>query len=124
MGEAESAILKIMKLAEWMFEKADLEDISRADDERGMQVSAGDLRRIARRLNNSLLFRCRDDVISAVRGADGQGVLGWQKLYRKFNPRTMGRALALMAVATSPDKVKDITQVDSAVRASRFPAVC
>ena len=37
---------------------------------------------------------------------DCRGFVAWQKLYQKFNPKTVARAIRLLAEACSPDKSK------------------
>ena len=51
-----------------------------------------------------------------IRGVeDCKGFMAWQKLHKKYNPRTVARAIRLMAEVASPPAVKDMKDVDSAL---------
>ena len=44
-----------------------------------------------------------------------RGIEAWEKLHRKYNPRTMARGVRLLAEAVGPSKVKELREVGSAV---------
>ena len=46
---------------------------------------------------------------------DCRGFVAWQKLYQKFNPKTVARAIRSLAEACSPAKVKELVDVDPAI---------
>ena len=46
---------------------------------------------------------------------DCRGFVAWQKLYQKFNPKTVARAIRLLAEACSPAKVRELVDVDPAI---------
>jgi hypothetical protein len=59
---------------------------------------------------------CLGEALSVIRVVDDcRGFLAWQKLYRKYNPRTMARAIRLMGEVTSPPKVRDLSEVEGAL---------
>ena len=41
---------------------------------------------------------------------DMRGLTAWQRLFKKYNPRTMARAIRLVAAVTHPPKVKELKQ--------------
>ncbi len=50
---------------------------------------------------------CTGEAMSVIRAVDDcKGFLAWQKLHKKCNPRTMARAIRLMAEVASPPKVQ------------------
>ena len=46
-----------------------------------------------------------------------EGFLAWQKLHRKYNSKTMARAIRLMTDVTGPKQVKEIREVEAAITA-------
>ena len=40
--------------------------------------------------------------------SEGRGLEAWQKLHRKYNPKTMARGVRLMAEVSHPGQAKDI----------------
>ena len=46
---------------------------------------------------------------------DCPGFVAWQKLYQKVNPKTVARAIRLLAEACSPAKVRELVDVDLAI---------
>ncbi len=53
------------------------------------------------------------NIVRAVDGMDGS--LAWQRLIKRYNPRTLARALAAMEQAVSPVKVTEIAKLEAAV---------
>jgi hypothetical protein len=72
--------------------------------------------RMSAELYDVLCQQCSGDAMSVVRSVDGcGGFVAWYKLHRKYNPRTMARAIRLMGEVTSPPPVRDIRDVDAAL---------
>ena len=46
---------------------------------------------------------------------DMRGLTAWQRLFKKYNPRTMARAIRLVAAVTHPPKVKELKHVEAAL---------
>jgi hypothetical protein len=59
---------------------------------------------------------CSGDALMIVRSVtDCEGYRAWQRLHRKFNPRTMARGLRLLSEAISPAVAKDLAGVEQAI---------
>ena len=46
---------------------------------------------------------------------DMEGVKAWQRLFKKYNPRTMARGLRLLTETVNPSKVKDLTEIEAGI---------
>ena len=56
--------------------------------------------------------------LSVIKGVTSfEGFLAWQKLHRKYNPKTVARAVRLMTDVTGPKQVKEIREVEAAITA-------
>ena len=61
---------------------------------------------------------CTGEALSVIKGVTSfEGFLSWQKLHRKYNPKTMARAIRLMTDVTGPKQVKEIREVEAAIKA-------
>ena len=59
---------------------------------------------------------CTGEALMIVRSVDDmQGIRAWQKLFKKYNPRTMARGLRVLVEAVNPPKAKGLHDVESAV---------
>lgn len=67
-------------------------------------------------LYDILCQHCKGEALGVVRATkDMRGFEAWQKLHRKYNPRTMARGVRLLAEAVGPNKVKELRDVETAV---------
>ena len=59
---------------------------------------------------------CTGEALMVVRSAsDMEGITAWQKLFKKYNPRTMARGLRMLSEVVNPPKAKDLSDVEMAV---------
>jgi len=59
---------------------------------------------------------CTGEALSIIKATeDMQGVLAWQKLHKKYNPKTMARGVRMMAEAINPPKVKELGDLETAI---------
>ena len=67
-------------------------------------------------LYNILSQYCTGEALNVIKGITTfEGFHAWQKLYRKYNPKTMARAIRLMTDVTGPKPVKEIREVEAAI---------
>ena len=61
---------------------------------------------------------CTGEALGVIKGVTSfEGFLAWQKLHRKYNPKTMARAIRLITDVTGPKQVKKIREVATAITA-------
>ena len=73
-----------------------------------------DLHAYSAELYDILCQACTGEALSLVRSVDDMlGLTAWNKLYRKYNPRTMARAIRLVGAATNPPKIKDLKDAET-----------
>jgi hypothetical protein len=73
-----------------------------------------DVDKISGELYDILCQACTGDAMSLVRAVeDCQGFKAWHKLYLKYNPRTMARAIRLMGEVSSPKPIKELWDIDT-----------
>ena len=71
---------------------------------------------VSAELYDLLCQACTEDALSCIRAVeDMRGLTAWQRLYKKYNPRTMARAIRLVAAVTHPPKVKELKHVEAAL---------
>ena len=64
---------------------------------------------VSAELYDLLCQACTGDALSCIRAVeDMRGLTAWQRLYKKYNPRTMARAIRLVAAVTHPPKVGQV----------------
>ena len=57
---------------------------------------------------------CQGEELSVVRTVeDMRGLEAWAKLYKKFNPRTLARAIRLVGAVTNPPKIKRLRDAET-----------
>ena len=102
-------VLELMQEAEKMTGEAKDENLEcEMDDEEAEKMSG--------ELYNILSQYCTGEALTIVRGVNTfEGFLAWQKLYRKFSPKTMARAIRLMSEVASPRTIKDLKDVEEAI---------
>ena len=78
---------------------------------------AEDVARLSAELYDVLCQAVSGEAMSVVRSVeDCKGFVAWYQLYRKFNPKTAARAIRLMAEVCSPVRIKELCEIDSALR--------
>jgi hypothetical protein len=78
----------------------------------------GDVGRVSGELYDILCTVLKGEALSLIRTIDEcQGFRAWHKLYIKYNPKTMARAIKLMSEVASPGHVKKIGDVEGALQA-------
>ena len=56
---------------------------------------------------------CTSEALSVIKAVeDCEGISAWQKLFRKYNPKTMARGIRLLCEVTSPPKVKELKDIE------------
>ena len=59
---------------------------------------------------------CIGDALRFVRSVDDmRGIEAWQKLFKKYNPRTMARGLRLLMQTVNPLRANELSEVDGVV---------
>ena len=77
-----------------------------------------DVDKISGELYDILSQYCTGEALSVIKGVTSfESFLAWQKLHRKYNPKTMARAIRLMTDVTGPKQVKEIREVEAAITA-------
>ena len=73
-----------------------------------------DLHAYSAELYDILCQACTGEALSLVRAVEDMlGITAWNKLFRKYKPRTMARAIRLVGAVTNPPKIKDLKDVES-----------
>jgi hypothetical protein len=75
-----------------------------------------DVEKISAEVYNILSQYCTGEALTLVKAVTTfEGFLAWQKLFRKYNPKTMARAIRLMSEVASPKQVKEMKDIDEAI---------
>ena len=83
----------------------------------GDRLDSDEVAALSAELFDLLCQTCSGEAMTVVRGVEGCfGFVAWQRLCKKFNPKTMARAIRLMAEVCSPTRVKELHEVDDAIR--------
>lgn len=81
-------------------------------------VSVDHVAKLSAELYDVLCQNVTGDAMTVLRSVeDCKGFVAWQRLYHKYNPRTVARAIRLLAEVASPGKVKELADIDNAMRA-------
>ena len=57
---------------------------------------------------------CRGEALTVIRNVEEcRGGRAWQKLYKKYNPKTVARMIKLLGEVTAPGKISDVREVES-----------
>ena len=74
-------------------------------------------------LYDALCQFCTGEALSVIKSVDDmQGMRAWQKLFKKYNPKTMARGVRLLGEVTSPPKVKELRDIE--VDVNRWEEKC
>ena len=83
-----------------------------------LEVDCDDAPEISGEIYSILCQYVSGEAMTILRGTpDCQGLLAWQRLHKKYNPKTMARAIRLMSEVTNPGPIKHIKDVESALTA-------
>ena len=75
-----------------------------------------DVDKISAEMYNILSPYCNVEALTMVKSVTTfEGVLAWQKIFKKYNPKTVERAIRLMTEVTSPKAVQEIRDIDDAI---------
>ena len=97
----------------WMVQKSDTENV-----EKDLDVDAGSyfpfqVQPLSRELYDILVNTTKGDALRVVRGTDGRdGFLAWEKLNKRYNPKSMVRGLRLWMQVLSPKQVQDFSGLE------------
>ena len=59
---------------------------------------------------------CKDEALTVLRNVeDCQGARAWQRLFKKYNPKTVARMIRLLGEVTAPPEITEYKGVESAV---------
>ena len=77
---------------------------------------AQDMEQRSAELYDILCQFCSGEALLVVRSVgEMEGIKAWQKLFKKYNPRTMARGLRMLSEAVNPPRVKNLSDVETAV---------
>ena len=75
-----------------------------------------DVDKISAEMHNILSQYCIGEALTMVKSVmTFEGFLAWQKIFKKYNPKTMARTISLMKEVASPKAVKEIRDIDDAI---------
>ena len=105
-------VLTIMEEAEKMTSDATDDDIGEGDDSRTEE----EIGNMSGELYNILGQYCTGEALTIVRGVQSfEGFLVWQKVFKKFSPKTMARSIRLMSEVTGPKMIRELKDVDDGI---------
>jgi hypothetical protein len=59
---------------------------------------------------------CEGDAMSILKNVmDCSGARAWQRLWRKYNPKTMARRIVMLTEVTGPARIADVKEVEKAI---------
>ena len=89
---------------------------SREDEIDEEQHMSRDFQQRSAELYDILCERCDGEALMIIRQVnDMEGVRAWQKLFNRYNPRTMARGLRLLSEAVNPPRAKSLADVETLV---------
>jgi hypothetical protein len=104
-------VLTIMEEAEKMASEATDENIGEDALEPRDEIG-----KMSGELYNILGQYCTGEALTIVRGVQSfEGFLVWQKIFKKFSPKTMARSIRLISEVTGPKMIKELKDVDGAI---------
>ena len=96
-------------LAQVEVEPAEVQEDQMTDEFEGLKTES-----ISAEIYDLLCQSCSGEALACFRAVDDmRGLTAWQRLYRKFNPKTMARAIRLVGAVTRPPKIKEIMGVEA-----------
>ena len=89
---------------------------SREDDIDEEEKMSREFQQRSAELYDILCERCDGEALMIVRQVnDMEGVRAWQKLFQRYNPRTMARGLRMLSEAVNPPRAKNLADVETLV---------
>ena len=79
------------------------------------EISIAEEMGLSAELYQVLCLKCHGEPLTIVRGADGNGFIAWKKLFNRYNPRTVARAMMDMVKVLTPGKVTDIKLLEAKI---------
>ena len=77
---------------------------------------AFDVPKLGRELHNILTRKCQGEAGAIVRGVDTRdGFLAWRRLFNRYNPKTLARAMMHMVKVVTPQKVTDVKVLEQSI---------
>ena len=82
----------------------DLDEIDLTDEEDGLSGELYDV----------MCQVCKGEALTVIRNVpECHGARAWQKLFKKYNPKTVARMIKLLGEVTAPGRVTDVRVVES-----------
>ena len=89
---------------------------SREEEINEAENTSREFRQRSAELYDILCERCDGEALMIVRQVgDMEGIKAWQKLFHRYNPRTMARGLRMLSEVVNPQKAKSLTEVETLV---------
>ena len=89
---------------------------SREEEIEEAENTSREFRQRSAELYDILCERCDGEALMIVRQVgDMEGIKAWQKLFHRYNPRTMARGLRMLSEVVNPQKAKSLTEVETLV---------
>ena len=89
---------------------------SKEDEIDENQHMSRDFQQRSAELYDILCERCDGEALMIIRQVnDMEGVRAWQRLFQRYNPRTMARGLRMLSEAVNPPKAKNLAEVETLV---------
>lgn len=83
------------------------------EDDIDLEFDSVDVHGYSAELYDIMCQACQGEALSIIRTVDDmKGLEAWAKLYKKFNPRTLARAIRLVGAVTNPPKVKELKDAE------------
>ena len=90
-------------------DKDEYEETNRREDQQA----------VSRALYDMLCQLCTGEALGVIKPvSDMEEIRAWQKIYQKYNPKTMAREIRLLCEVTNPPKTKSPKDIDVNVHAS------
>ena len=81
-----------------------------------MEDLDGEQDKMSAELYDILCQACTGEALSVVRSVDDcEGIRAWQRLHNRYNPKTVARMIQMLGEVTSPQKVKELKDIEIAL---------
>ena len=108
-----------------------MEKVEKADPKDGAVDDISDLdlqeERYSAELYDILCQVCDGDAMSILKNVeDCSGARAWQRLWRKYNPRTMARRIMMLTEVTCPPRITELKDVEQAINSwnEKYTKLC
>ena len=103
----------IRSMSRAVYDKMTIWELKTEEISEGAELDL-DMEQRSAELYDILCQYCSGEAMTILRTvSDMEGIKAWQRLYKKYNPRTMARGLRLMTESISPPKMKDLVGIES-----------